>query len=139
MKFGYTAGKKLHLDSEYRKRWEEFLHADGTVDDSRKVNWRNVRWDDLIKITAYVNGQIHEVTAKHDKFRFFMNFRWNGKKAIYENGVYKEHKPINEWTIGWTDGVNSYLKYIDFYTGNLIKETVEPLEKHKIHIHPSFQ
>ena len=36
---------KLHLDSIYRNRWEEFGLADGTVEDSRIKNWREVGWD----------------------------------------------------------------------------------------------
>ena len=138
MKFGLTPNKSLPLDSEYRRRWMEFAHADGTVDDSRKVNWKQIRWNDLIELRVFMNGQTHKVTAIDNNFKFFITFRCGGRTDTYKDGKYAGSNPINEWVIGWSDGENVFLKYIDFYTGNLLKETVESLKNHKIHLHPTI-
>jgi hypothetical protein len=129
--------RRLHLDSEYRNRWIEFHFADGTVEDSRLKNWRQVAWNQVICLSAHLLDQIHQVDCKHLSFRAFMNFRWSGQEAIRDqDGKYLGHKPINIWTIGWTDGVDCFLKDIDFYTGQLIKEYTTPLYQFKGHLHP---
>lgn len=123
--------KKLHLDSEYRKRWELFYLADGTVKDSRLINWRDVEWEKVVKIEVYILNQVHTVNCNHPNFQFFLNLRHAG--LTWVNG-----KPvkINEWCIGWSDGMIAHLMDIDFYTGNLVKEHTVPLAGLKDHIHP---
>lgn len=130
--------QKLHLDSEYRRRWEEYYLADGKILNSCLINWRQVEWEKVVKLVASIEGQRHEITpAEKTDFKFFMRFRWGGQKAQFDsNGKYKGHKKINIWTIGWTDGEKCYLRDIDFYTGNLIKEYETPLAQFKQHIHP---
>ena len=129
--------RKLHLDSEYRNRWIEFHLADGTVEDSRLKNWRQVAWDQVVCLSAHLLDQVHEVDCKGTYFKAFMNFRWGGQEAIHDcNGKYLGHKKINIWTIGWTDGHLCFLKDIDFYTGQLIKDYVDRLVQFKGHIHP---
>lgn len=129
--------RKLHLDSEYRNRWIEFHLADGTVEDSRLKNWRQVAWNQVICLSAHLLGQVHEVDCKGANFKAFMNFRWGGQEAIYiDDGQYIRHRPLKIWTIGWTDGQLCFLKDIDFYTGKFIKGYVAPLFQFKGHIHP---
>lgn len=132
--------KRLHLDSEYRDRWEKFYLANGTVEDSRLKNWREVDWRNVIQISVHILNRVHTVDCKGLGFKTFMNFRWGGMEARYDrSGKYIGHRPINIWTIGWTDGVNCFLKDIDFYTGNLIKNYVAPLEQFKNHLHPAIR
>jgi len=128
---------KLHLDSEYRRRWEEYHTLDGKVFDSRKVNWREINWERVIKLVASIEGHKHELkVAGKPSFRFFMRFRWGGQEAQYRRSEYIGHKTINIWTIGWSDGVNCFLKDIDFYTGRPLKEYKAPITQLKQHIHP---
>jgi len=125
-------------DSEYRRRWEEYHLANGKILNSCNINWRQVEWEKVVKIVASVEGQRHEVTpAEKTNFQFFMRFRWGGQEAQFDKeGKFSGHKPINIWTIGWADGENCYLRDIDFYTGNMIKEYEAPLAQFKQHIHP---
>ena len=131
--------KKLHLDSEYRRRWQEYHTADGKVFDSRIVNWRNVEWEKVIQIDTYMNSHKHSVNCNDPRFRFFMCFRWGGQEPIYKYGIYEKHRKVKIWTIGWTDGVKCHLKDICFYTGKFIKDYVAPLEEFKMHIHPRIK
>lgn len=126
-----------HLDSEYRGRWIEFHLVDGTVEDSRLKNWRQVAWDQVVSISAHLLGHVYEVDNKAPSFKAFMNFRWAGQEARYgEDGEYIGHRSIKIWTIGWTDGEDCFLKDIDFYTGHLIAGYVAPLSQFKGHLHP---
>jgi len=132
--------RKLHLDSEYRNRWEEFYLLNGTVEDSRLKNWRDVVWNKVIQITVHMIGQVHTVNCKAPSFRAFMNFRWGGQEAIYaDDGKYVGHIPIKIWTVGWTDGKDCFLKDIDFYTGKLIKDYATPLDQFACHLHPTVK
>jgi len=129
--------KRLHLDSEYRDRWEEFYLANGTVEDSRLKNWREVDWRNVIQISVHILNNVHTVNCKGPGFKTFMNFRWGGMEARYDrSGKYIGHRPINIWTIGWTNGEDCFLKDIDFYTGQCIKEYAAPLSQFKEHLHP---
>lgn len=131
---------KLHLDSEYRNRWEEFHLADGAIKDSRLINWREVAWDQVVKITAHLRDNIHEVDNSGSGFLAFMNFRWAGMEAQYDkNRKYIGHKKINSWVIGWTDGITCFQKNIDFKTGKLIEECKTPLQQFVGHIHPAVK
>ena len=132
--------KEFHLDSEYRNRWIEFHLADGTIEDSRQKNWRQVEWSQVIDITAHLLGHSHKVDCTGQWFKAFMNFRWAGREAMYDGAKkYAGHRAIKIWTIGWTDGHNCFLKDLDFYTGQLIKDYVAPLSKFKGHIHPDVK
>jgi len=128
--------KQLHLDAEYRRRWQEYHLADGRVMDSRQINWRNVEWEKVVKIVTHIEGQSYAVDARESTFLFFMNFRWGGSEPIYKLGKFAGRKAIKIWTVGWTDGTRCYLADLDFYTGALVKKYVEPLKKFIQHIHP---
>ena len=129
--------RKLHLDSEYRNRWIEFHLANGTVEDSRLKNWRRVAWNQVIHLSAHLLDHVHQVDCKDPCFKAFMNFRWGGQEAIYNRGgKYLGPRKVRIWTIGWTDGQLCFLKDIDFYTGQLIKNYTAPLSQFRGHIHP---
>ena len=131
--------KKLHLDSKYRDRWEEFYLANGGVEDSRVKNWRQVAWDQVVKIVVYMRGHKHVVDCRDHRFKGFMNFRWAGREVYFDKtGKSMKSKPIKIWTIGWTDGVYCYLKDIDFFLGGLIKSYRAPLKRFAKHIHPAI-
>ena len=132
--------KKLHLDSEYRNRWEEFHLSNGTTKDSRLVNWRQVAWNQVVCLSAHLLEHVHQVDCKGVNFKAFMNFRWGGQEAIYDsNNKFLGYKKIHIWTIGWTDGRRCFLKDIDFYTGLLIKDYITPLPQFKEHLHPAVR
>jgi len=129
--------KKLHLDSEYRNRYIEFHKSDGTIQDSRHINWREVEWNKVVKIVAHLNGNKHEIKNSYKNFKFFMNFRWGGREWIKENGRLVP-KEIRIWTIGWTDGEMCYLWDIDFSTGKKVNYYKEKLKVFKGHIHSNY-
>jgi hypothetical protein len=131
---------KRHLDNEYKNSWEEFYLDDGTVEDSRLKNWRDVAWDKVVKIEAHLNGHTHTVDNSGPGFIAFMNFRWGGSEATFDKlGKYTGHKPINIWVIGWTDGETCFQKNIEFSTGELIGEFESPIKYFVGHIHPDVE
>jgi hypothetical protein len=123
----------LHLDSEYRKKFQLYHLATGEIADSRKVNWRQVEWEKVIQIDTKIRNNINVVFCK-DKpnFKFFLNFRWAGREALGN----KKYKEIRIWTVGWSDGKMCYLEDYDFKMGYKIKSYVDPLSNYKGHIHP---
>ncbi len=132
--------KKLHLDSEYRRKFELFELDNGIIEDSRLKNWRDVKWNKVIKITVSIDEKINYLTNK-DKNGFigFFNFRTFGKEAQYnKEKKYTGHKIIQEWVIGWTDGITAYLTAIDFYTGDISREFEMTIKQLKGHIHPDI-
>ena len=134
--------QKLHLDSEYRRRWVEFHLLDDTIINSKEKNWRDVEWDQVVKVVVNMNGIINYIDSENkDNFKGFLNFRYGGREAQFddETGKQKGFKTINSWIIGWTDGDFAYLKEIDFYSGKLIKEFKEPLHILKAHIHDKIK
>ena len=132
--------KSFHLDAEYRNRWQEFHLANGTVEDSRVKNWRQVAWGQVILITAYLLGHVHKVDCAGPGFLAFLNFRWGGQEPTYDGlGKYTGHRRIRIWTIGWTDGRTCFLKDIDFYTGRFIKRYQAPLSQFQKHLHPDVR
>ena len=130
--------KYKHLDSEYRRRYEEYVMEDGTVLDSRDVNWRNVKgWNNLKEINMSVNKNNYSVNKNHLNFKHFMRFRnggilktWNEKKQQFDSNI------IHEWCIGWTDGVKVYMDVVDFFTGKRIGKDVRNYNDCLKHIHP---
>ncbi len=130
----------LHLDSEYRNRYIEFHLADGSIEDSRLKNWRQVAWDQVICVVIHMVGKVHRVNCKGPGFRTFLNFRWGGREATFDKkGKYTGHKEIKIWTIGWTDGQLCFLKDIDFYTGKYVKGYIASLSQFMGHIHPDVR
>ena len=129
----------LALDSEYSRRWELFYLADGSIKDSRLLNWRQVEWDKVVKIEVYIRDQKHVVTCGDPRFKFFLNFREKTLLNIPQpDGSYKK-EVHNSWVVGWTDGTICYLKDIDFQRGNLVREYKYPLQSIPGHIHPRVQ
>ena len=131
--------KKLHLDLEYRNRWIEFHLADGTIEDSRLKNWRHVAWRQVVRLVAHLCNHIHIIECADPRFLTFMNFRWGGSEVICDDRKYIGRRPIRIWTIGWTDGLQCFLKDIDFGTGQVIKDYVVPLNQFAEHIHPDVK
>lgn len=123
----------IHLDSEYRNKYQLFHLATGEVVDSRKINWRQTEWEKVIRIDTSIRNTFNSVSCQNKpNFKFFMNFRWAGREAI----SYKKYKDIRIWTVGWSDGINCFLEDYDFKMGNKIKIYVMKLNSLKSHIHP---
>ena len=148
-----NSSSNLANDSEYRRRWMLFILSDGTIEDSREKNWREVAWERIDKIVVHVEGKEH-VIEKHPKdHKFFIHFRQAGSEIINNNTnvverlktgqqrlvVEKEHKKIHIWTVGVTDGAVCFLVDIDFYTGSIVNTYTDKLSKYKNHIHPRIK
>jgi len=123
--------KKLHLDNIYRDRWQEYHLADGTIKDSRRINWRLVDWDRVVQVVTVIRDKKYVTHCKHPDFRFFMCFRWGGINC--DNG---QAKKIREWAVGWSNGENCFMSDLDFQTGELLRQYVIPVDEVKNHIHP---
>lgn len=129
-----------HLDSEYRNKWEEFVLEDGTVENSRLKNWRDVAWEKVVKIRAHLGDYTYVSDNSGQGFLAFMNFRWGGSNPAYNSkGEYTGHIPLDIWTIGWTDGKNCFLMDLDVPTGKLLKNYVAPLFQFVSHVHPNVR
>lgn len=128
-----------HLDSIYRNRYEEFFLDDGTKLDSREINWRDVEWNHVRRILVRMNWHDYEFMDNHPAFKGFMNFRWGGSIAQYnEKKEYIGHKDVKVWTVGWTDGKKHYLTDIDFHSGEKIREYEAPYEEFINHVHKAI-
>lgn len=114
-----------HLDNEYRRRWELYTTPD-QVYDSRKINWRDIHWDEVTKIGASVEGHEYTVDNTGLGFQSFIRWRWGG---FHFNGKI----PINVWCIGWTDGVTCFMKEIEFKDGSM-KRKEYPFNEFKKHL-----
>lgn len=113
-----------HLDSEYRRRWEVYT-TPNAVYDSRVVNWRDIPWEEVTKVEAYVEGH-HYVVEPGEGFQGFIKWRFGG---FHNNGAI----PINVWCIGWHDGKTCFMQEIEFKDGSM-KRVKYPFEDFKNHL-----
>lgn len=121
------------LDNIYRDKWQEYRLADGRTFDSRQTNWRDAEWEKVISVTTYIKGARHKIgLADKPGFIAFMVFRWGGFDGA-------KMRPINIWTVGWTNGNECFLQDIDFKTGAVEKQYVAPLKQFAGHLHPRIK
>lgn len=123
--------KKLHTDDIYKNRWQEYHLADGSVFDSRFINWRQLEWEKVIAIVTHIRGKKYLTHSKNPNFKFFVVYRWGGQIAI--DG---QVRPIHEWAVGYSDGDNCFMTDLDFKTGKILRRYIVPIEKVTKHIHP---
>ena len=116
-----------HLDSCYRRRWELY-RTPNKVYDSRIINWRDIPWNEVYGIEAYVEGQMYAVDNYSPGFVSFIRWRFAGQEWI--DGVL--HK-INIWAIGYHNGTTCFMREIQFKDGSM-KEAQYPLEEYKNHL-----
>lgn len=117
-----------------------YVMDDGTIHDSRLINWRDIPWSRVIEIEVRILGKGYRFGAEHPGFRGFMNFRWGGKQATYDDaGRYTGHRDIHLWTVGWTDGTTCQLTDLDFFTGDQVRTYAMPLAELRGHIHPDLK
>jgi hypothetical protein len=126
--------KQYHLDSQYRKRWQEFHLASGTVEDSRQIYWRHVDWSQVVQVITHIDGKTYATHCKQPDFKFFVVYRWGGHEWIKG-----KKKPIREWAVGWSNGEKCFMTDIDFKTGQINRQYVVPVEAVKGHIHPKVR
>lgn len=126
--------KQFHLDSQYRNRWQEYHLASGKVEDSRQVYWRHVDWSQVVQVTTRIDGKTYITHCKHPDFKFFVVYRWGGHEWIQN-----KKKPIKEWAVGWSNGVNCFMTDIDFKTGQIKNQYVVPVGQVANHLHPKIR
>ncbi len=126
----------LALDNEYRRRYELYYLADGTVKDSREINWRRVEWEKVAKIEIHIRHHVHVFKCDHPNFKFFIRFRIAGVEHRYVSASQIKKEQVHTWVAGWTDGEICHLKEFSFVLGELIKEYIYPLQSVSAHIHP---
>ena len=137
-KDGLSSQVHLALDTEYHLRWVEFHMADGTVLDSRHINWRHVMWDRVVKLVVSIRDHRTEVHCMHPGFKCFLNFRKVSLvRRMREDGKgYHDPEEFLVWTIGWTDGQVCHLVDVSIHTGFVVKKYVKKLDDILGHVHP---
>jgi len=130
--------QKLSLDSEYHLRWIEFHMSDGTVLDSRHINWRHVKWEQVVKLVVSIRDHRHSLDRMHCiGFKCFLNFRKQSHlNKPARDGGYGGAQIVKTWCIGWTDGKWAYITDVSFHTGNIVREYRKPLDNVLGFIHP---
>jgi len=130
----------LHLDNMYRDRWELYHLSSGSVMDSRQINWREVEWEKVEKITFHLRKNEYVIDQQEKpNFKGFMRFRWVVKEPVYKDKKYIGRKISHIWTMGWMNGATAFLQDYDFKTGDFIKNYSIPLSEIKKHIHPRLE
>ena len=129
------AERYLELHSEFRDRYILFHLADGSVRDSRLINWRRVEWEKVIKLEARLRGHAHIVDCSGPGFQFFLNFK------TVQIGKGPDLATIRRlfWEIGWTNGDSCFMHRINFKTGLLEHRYRIRLTQIPGHIHPRVQ
>lgn len=116
----------MHLDSEYRRRWELY-HTKHKVYDSRITNYKEISGK-AIKIEAHVEHQTYTVDTKHPGCKGLIRWRWGGWDWVDGKKVI-----INIWCIGWYNSKTCYMKEIQFSDGSM-QEKEYPLQEFKVHL-----
>lgn len=132
----------LHLDNEYRKRYEQYIMLDGTIYDSREINWRDIPdWNNVERIKIYNRDKVWEINhLLEPNFKGYVRLRNGGQLAQFNaQGQPMQPKIIQEWCFGWTDGIKVYLKVIDFKTGEELPPEIRDYDGTINHIHPSLK
>lgn len=133
-------GRYLHLDKEYTNHYCLFFLNDGTIEDSRVKNWREVEWEKLDKIVVNIKGKTIEINPHPSNHKFFLYFRKYGFHKVYDaNNPEGRFEHIRIWTVGVTDGAEAFLYDIDFHTGEVLQVYNSALAEHLGHIHPRIQ
>jgi len=140
-------GRPLHLDRIYRNHRILFILNDGTIEDSRLKNWREVEWERVQKIVVSIKGTDHVVEPHPRNHKFFLCFRQvidgpmtdDAGKAVYDRSEGQRQlirKKRHLWTVGVTDGLICFLVDIDFHSGRKVNQYIRPLKDIRGHIHP---
>lgn len=104
---------------------------DGSTISSCRKNWREIAWEEVVKIELHKNGLIFSLSCTvSPEFKGFMHFRYGGSINGWE---------IDSWVIGWTDGIECYLFELDIRLGLVVKEFTEPLKELDAHLHPRLR
>jgi len=124
--------KTFHLDNIYRDRWQEYHLANGVKVDSREKYWRMLEWNRVIAVVTNIRDKKYLTHCKHPDFKFFVVYRWGGQEWRFGT----KHK-IQEWAVGWSNGVNSFMTDIHFKTGEIVRQYVVPNTEILGLIHPT--
>lgn len=123
--------KIYHLDNIYRDRWQEYILADGRKFDSREIYWRLLPWEQVVLVITYIRDKKYLTHCNHSDFKFLVIYRWDGQEWRSN----QKHK-INEWAVGWSNGVKSFMTDIHFKTGEIVRQYVVDNSEILGHIHP---
>lgn len=129
----------MHTDSCYRQRYQIY-HVPGKQWDSRHVNWRTVKWEDVIQIDTIIRDNKHSFELRDKPYSLgFLCFRWAGAHKVFNNGK-PEDMPIRIWTVGYIFQTGKcLLTDIDFKTGNVIKQYDDHVSRYSSHVHPRLK
>ncbi len=130
---------QYHLDNIYNRRWQKFHLADGSYKDSRELHWRQVAWENVVKLEVQVRDYLHEVLPG-PAHKGFITYRTSGIEWVDgEPGKKRIPRGARSWYIGWLNETHAHVKQIDFQTGFVKTEEVIPIERVEAHIHPRLK
>ena len=129
----------MNTDAQFRDRWLDYYLSDGRQYSSREIYWRLIEWEKVVKIRVNLRGLKYDIESGPDTLGF-MNFRWAGSEAKHDSeGKPVGRRPIHTWVVGTIEPNGVHLSEFDFKTGQLIKRSIEPIEKYSSHIHPRLE
>lgn len=112
--------------------------ADGTVLDSRVINWRQVQAELVVKISMTIRSHEYGVLPGIGH-KGFVTYRTKGYTWGKDHNGKEVKKTTNTWLIGWADEIFAHMLEADFQTGLIINRFNEPLKKIETHIHPRLK
>ena len=128
---------QYHLDDIYNNRWQEYHLFDGTVKDSRMIHWRQVQWEDVVKIVACIRTFRHEFHPGNDH-RGFITYRSSGMEFVGQ-GEARIAQGMRSWFIGHLSESHAHVTEINFQTGRVKGKEVIPIKDVESHIHPRLK
>lgn len=128
--------QKLSTDDKYKHRWIEWYFWDGSMLDSRNVNWRHIHWEKIVRMKMRIREHEWEVDNKDPRFRYFLCFRKEITGPVYRHGVFTGRNKDQRWVMGWSDGETAHLRDFCFQTGELVREYEHPMSRIPGQIHP---
>jgi len=115
-------------DKKNRNAELMFFFDDGTSLSSKEVHFHDVPLNTIVKIQArfkYFNYVI-EKESLPATFKEFVHFRSSGITFVDNGTEILDKRPINTWSLGWTDGRVEYMKEYEFKTGEMLREYESP-------------
>lgn len=128
------------LDTGNRHAHLLFYLEDGNVYSSRDIHFHDINLYNIVKIQAkfkYFTHTLKKVDLP-ESFKEFVHYRSGGVTFVNNGQEILDKRPINTWSLGWTDGNTEFIQEYQFKTGELLREHKVPRDQaaRPSHFHP---